>query len=283
MKTALEYPRSEEDIHCPLCSKKMQWSWGGNYTRQNIKSYLFSIYYCESCDFSRTYPFVSNEVYMATRSKDDPNKFEPHIFGKAHELLVNRIRKERKSGSLLDLGCNEGHLIKLLSPYDYECFGVEIDQDSAQRGIDAGLPIIQEDFLNYDFKQEYDIIVMNHVLEHIPQLDPIPKRIAELVKSDGVVFINIPHLDGIIPRIMKHKWSILAPYTHLWFFSKKSIYNYFKDHFQDITLYTNTTAEPIGWHWKEPKTIIKTIIAKIGMLFGQGDELRIVLRNPIKN
>jgi len=137
--------------------------------------------------------------------------------------------------------------------------------------------------LKLKFEKKFDVIVLNHVLEHIPEITDVPQKLSELLKQDGIIIINVPNISGTIAQIMMQNWCQMAPFTHIWFFSKKSITKIFGKNFKKIQFKTNTNCEPIGFLPLGIKLWVKTIIVVFANFLNKGDELHVVLKGPNPN
>lgn len=267
-------------MKCPLCQKEMIFHYKGVFNRCGVKNYNFSLAKCSTCDFIATDPQPTNVIYPGSRN--EKNEFQAVNTKPWNLRLINKVKKYKTSGDLLEIGCNSGDFLDVAKAEGFNCLGVEIDDVAAKAGIGMGRNMIQGDALQIDFGKKYDVIVLNHVLEHIPQINEVPKRLSALLKDDGVVIINVPNISGLIVRIMKQNWCQMAPFTHLWFLSRHSAKLLFGEHFSSLTITTNTNCEPIGLSPFSLKQLVKTIIVLIANKMQFGDELGLVLRKPKK-
>jgi len=253
----------------------------GVFNRCGVKDYKFSLVKCEKCQFIATDPLPTNVVYPGSRN--EKNEFQAVNTAPWNIRLIRKVLSQKPSGDLLEIGCNSGDFLIIAKDHGFNCVGIEIDDVAADAGIKMGRPMVKGDVLKHDFGKKFDVIVLNHVVEHIPQITELPMRLSSLLKEDGVVIINVPNISGLIVRIMKQNWCQMAPFTHLWFFSRKSARILFKESFQNISFSTNTNCEPIGLSPFSVKLLIKTIIVLIANKLQWGDELGIVLSKPISN
>lgn len=265
-------------MKCPLCSQKMIFFYNGVYNRCGLSDYKFSLVKCNECNFFATDPLPTNEVY--SQSRDDNDLFLAINTTPWNKKLLKRVQAHKDSGSLLEIGCNNGDFIEMAAATGFKVLGVEIDEVAAKAGISVGRNIIHGDALKLNFEERFDVIVMNHVLEHIPEITEVPKKLKELLKDDGVVIINVPNISGTIAQIMMQNWCQMAPFTHLWFFSRTSMKRLFINHFKSIEFKTNTNCEPIGFIPFNLKMWVKTIIVLIANFFNKGDELHVILKGP---
>jgi len=70
------------------------------------------------------------------------------------------------SGSVLDIGCGYGRNLKLFSDAGYRVIGVEKNKQIVENNKKKGLNCICVDEFN-KISQEFDAIIMSHVIEHI--------------------------------------------------------------------------------------------------------------------
>lgn len=263
---------------CPICHSQMNFHYKGVFNRCGVKDYQFSLVKCIGCHFIATDPLPTNVVYPGSRN--DKNEFLAVNTAPWNFRLLKKVKSFKSSGDLLEIGCNSGDFLEISKQGGFNSIGIEIDEVASKAGLNMGRNLIQGDVLKHDFGKKFDVIVLNHVVEHIPQINELPKRLMELLKEDGVIIINVPNISGFIVKIMKQNWCQMAPFTHLWFFSKKSVNLLFGKSFQSIKMSTNTNCEPIGLSPFSVKLLIKTIIVLVANKLQLGDELGIVLTKP---
>ncbi|HAZ13450.1 MAG: hypothetical protein A2X86_13050 [Bdellovibrionales bacterium GWA2_49_15] len=270
-----EIPKSDKPIYCPLCANtEMSFYFTSQYNRQGYKNYAYSLYKCDKCFLITIFPPPSNKIYPPSR--DEENQYSAAHDFPWNKILLNTIKKYKTSGEFIDIGCNAGYLVQAAQTEGFSSMGVEIDEVAAKEALALKHNVLQGDFLSMNFSKKFDVIVMNHVLEHIPDFSKVPEKLHEMLADDGVIFIHVPHYYGLISTIMKNKWSTLAPFTHVWLFSATSMQKLFKNKFHRITIKTNTATEPHGYGI-DLKTNIKTAIIQIANILSMGDEMRVIL------
>ena len=160
--------------------------------------------------------------------------------------IIERIRGKKK-GSMLDVGCGEGHNFAFFREIGWTVRGL----DFSSFGVKSQHPECLEFLITgdlYDLLEEeqiqgnsYDIIWLQNVLEHV--VDPLKlfKDISSLIVDDGVVIITVPN-DFSITQLSAKKhnhidsdfWVVLP--DHLSYFSSKSLID---------------TSIQMGWVFKE--------------------------------
>ena len=141
-----------------------------------------------------------------------------------------------KQIKFLDIGCGSGlyvHAAKLLG---FDSYGIDIDKKSIEIAKDIGLKVEQSDILDSEFRNNYfDIIQMKQVLEHLPNPNQVLRKIYYLLKKEGVLIIDVPNQNGIVPmvkvltKIKSNEYGFVQPPRHLFGYTKKFLKKYFKN------------------------------------------------------
>jgi len=116
-------------------------------------------------------------------------------------------------GAILDIGCGNGGLLHLARNEGWRVRGMELTEKAA-RDIDEdqSIDVIVGDFLEYGNpdNDHYDVVVLRHVLEHLP--DPIRamRKIDSLLKENGLALLEFPNtrsLSYVYKRLRKN-WGL---------------------------------------------------------------------------
>ncbi len=108
-----------------------------------------------------------------------------------YSIITDIIEQNSK---VLDLGCGEGTLLKML--YEQKSctgVGIEIDQRNAIKSIEKGLSIIQGDLLEWlkNFSDnEYDYVILNQTLQSTEKPDKVIEEMIRVGKKAVVSFPN---------------------------------------------------------------------------------------------
>lgn len=129
-----------------------------------------------------------------------------------------------QNGKLLDIGCGGGEILKRMQNVGWSVVGMEPDSNAASRLIEKdGLPIYRSlnEIANKNIS--FDVIVLSHVIEHLP--DPV-KTLAELrslLRPNGQLIITTPNVRGLGSKIFRGYWRGLEPPRHFNVFSTTSL------------------------------------------------------------
>jgi len=107
---------------------------------------------------------------------------------------------------VLDLGCGNGATSAVLHRYDARVVALD---PQAEVTTESEIQFIKEHFEHYDFKnKKFDIIVMQDVLEHLPDSDAALKKCSQLLKRNGLLYIATPNRFSIINFFSDPHWRL---------------------------------------------------------------------------
>ena len=220
---------------CPLCGNrnvsKIYSLEFINNTEINGLPNIYDIVLCDNCslvyddfDFSQSgfdNYYNNNSSYSQSYHlyyDDNHNKLYIEVFDFISKYLTD------KNTQILEFGCGAGELLKLFYNNNYKnLFG--IDQSNAFNNI--------KNTYNINFKkgnilspveeigENYDLIILNHMFEHVYDLKKPLENIKSLLKENGYLYIEVPDVE-------RYKDFYNAPlyhihYEHIIHFSKESI------------------------------------------------------------
>ena len=177
-------------------------------------------------------------------------------FIKIFNQMLTLIEKYKNPGKILDIGCGIGLLLYVAKKRGWEASGIEISKFASNFAKNKlKLNVINSDNLDIYEDNFFDVIVVNHVLEHIENPLLILKQIKEKLNINGILFIGVPNINGLYPKMQKENWSSLQPSTHIYQFIPKTLKLLLgKVGFKHIKLYT------INRHFKYQFKILNLIL-----------------------
>jgi SAM-dependent methyltransferase len=136
-----------------------------------------------------------------------------------------RIEKYSLGGNILDVGCGSGGFLGSLDPERWRRYGVEISpvpgKNAQQR---FGITVFVGDLRQANFPDDqFDVITLWHVFEHMPDPIEVLKQIRRILKKDGILLIAVPNFNSLESRLMKDKWYHLDVPRHLFHFTPETI------------------------------------------------------------
>lgn len=160
---------------------------------------------CTKCGLIQSNPRMTEEEYKKFYSSDIyRNCYESKDYlrigeGKYNEKtgrhIFDAIDKTVKIGSgvsVLEIGAGGGWNLIPFKSADAKVSGVEYSRSLVSLGREHGITMIEGGIDKIE--GTFDVIIINHVLEHF--LDPVSslKRIVAHVKKDGVIYIAVPNI-----------------------------------------------------------------------------------------
>ena len=95
---------------------------------------------------------------------------------------------------VLEIGCHDGYLLNMLSKSGRKCVGVEPSPFAEYAKQTYGLDVKNDFFKPAMFdKNEFDLVIARHVLEHVPDPREFLDSILEVLKPGGIAYIEVPN------------------------------------------------------------------------------------------
>jgi len=113
-----------------------------------------------------------------------PNRFS---------IIVSLIGSGKK---VLDVGCGEGFLSKLLTEMGNEIIGIDISEIAVKLAKEKGIKAFVCDIENESlpFNDVFDVIVLSEVLEHLVSPKKVIYKLKRHLKNDGVFVLTFPNI-----------------------------------------------------------------------------------------
>ena len=191
----------------------------------------FMIARCDACGSDFLYPRPTGDE-IASFYPDDYHAYHDDHTGIARLLVQLRSRGRaafykkligERPGRLFDVGAGDCRHFDALKPYcQLEFSGVEIKAEIAQRARDRGYDIETGMLETMDLTRHlgrYDIVSMNHVIEHVIDPQEMARRTFAILKPGGVVIGQLPARDSWEERLAGRYWAGYHFPRHLQAFS----------------------------------------------------------------
>ena len=158
----------------------------------NKKKYPLDVYFCNSCKHLQLLDVVNpkklfeNYVYVSGTSSEFVKHFEKYA-----EYLNHNFNSE---GLVIDIGSNDGTILKAFKKFGYQVLGVEPAKAIAEEAIKNGIDTIIEFFnpaLASEISKKYgevNIITANNVFAHIDNPSDFLAGVRKIISSDNGVF-----------------------------------------------------------------------------------------------
>jgi 2-polyprenyl-3-methyl-5-hydroxy-6-metoxy-1,4-benzoquinol methylase len=222
-------------IYCPVCSNN-------NYDLflESIDFFLtkesFSIVKCDRCGFKITHPRPKQEeisIYYNSSEYISHTNSQKGFLNRLYYLVrnftlyskVRLIKKYKKSGDILDIGCGTGEFLKKISEKGFIVTGVEPGNNAREYAQNQNeIFVIDEKSMDEKLTpSSYDVITMWHVMEHVYNLNSRISQISKLLSEKGLLIIAVPNSDSWDARYYQKFWAAYDLPRHLYHFNQKDI------------------------------------------------------------
>ena len=135
--------------------------------------------------------------------------------------MINSFQSETKT--VLDVGCGTGDFLLICKTNGWSVVGVEPNSKAKKLTKDKLQTDVIFENINEIKSNQFDVITLWHVLEHVPDLDEYILKLKLLLKPNGILVIAVPNYKSFDARYYKNFWAAFDVPRHLWHFSQKSI------------------------------------------------------------
>ena len=105
-----------------------------------------------------------------------------------------------------------------------QVYGIEPGEFNEEGNKKYNLNIKKGDIKSSKYKREsFDIITLNHVLEHINNPNETLGEIKRIIKKDGVLIIGVPNTHSIAFKIFRRNWYQLDVPRHIINYSEENL------------------------------------------------------------
>ncbi len=207
----------------------------------SVSGEQFQLFYNKELDMLETHPQPSDEnlsSYYKTEDyishTDTKRNIMECVYHAVRQITIKRkvklINSRSKEGkSLLDIGCGTGDFLLAAKQNGWQVTGIEPDEKARAIANTKTNNLVFESVNLFDLEsQQFDVITLWHVLEHLPDLKKQITTIKQLLKPNGTLIIAVPNFKSYDAQHYKTFWAAYDVPRHLWHFSKTAISKLFQ-------------------------------------------------------
>jgi len=150
-------------------------------------------------------------------------------------IKIRRLNKHKPKGKILDIGCGSGDFLLRMKEKGWDAYGVDTSKEACYLAREK----LKEKVYNCELEQccfpnnHFDIVTLWHVLEHVPNPNHMLKEINRILKSDGILILEVPNIGNLGFKLTKEYCFALDVPRHLYHFSPETL--------EDILIKNNFT------------------------------------------
>jgi SAM-dependent methyltransferase len=159
---------------------------------------------CEECFLVQLKEYVSPEQIFREYAYFSSYSTTWVAHAKAYCEAITRRLQLGPSNLVVELASNDGYLLQHFLPLGVPVLGIEPAANVAKVAIEKGIPSRVE-FFGAKLAAELvasgkraDLIIGNNVLAQVPDLNDFVGGMAHLLKPEGVITLEFPHLERLI-------------------------------------------------------------------------------------
>ncbi len=195
----------------------------------------FKTVICKRCGLMRANPYYSDETITEFYKEEysplyreldtcDEKFWEKYV--KYGEERVDWI--ENRVGNLTgkkvyEIGCGSGATLYCFQNRGAEVCGCDYGEKFMQFGKEKGVTILCGEWDTLKEQGKADIIVINHVLEHIKNPLEYLKDIKVLMKENALLYIGVPFISQIELGVYEYDLFRYVQNAHAWYFSEETL------------------------------------------------------------
>ncbi len=191
---------------------------------------------CRNCGLIMTNPclddasnsaFYDNEYHYIYRAEENPS--EEKFFGRksdAVNFIIPFIQNHGgpKCGTVLEIGCADGGNVAAFAECGYTASGIDLSHKYVEYGKGKGLDLYCNDSSSFaENNRKYDLIVINHVLEHFTDLEKELSTIKSLMAPEGYLFVGVPGVKDLTFGAYNGDFLRMLQNAHIFNFTKNSL------------------------------------------------------------
>lgn len=246
---------------CPICGQEPQLKHasGIDFEYATTGDYEWTLRRCARCEV----------VCLSPRPADDeiariyPSNYYAYDFTSTFTLgyrvksLLDRrsvssyLRAAVPGKNILDVGCGDGRLLRIFAEQGVSAdalYGVELDAEAVRRARAAGFHVELGRFEDVAYPPgSFGLIVLQQVIEHVPDPRAIVARLRELLVPGGAAVLETPNTASLDHLLFRRRyWGGYHIPRHFYLFNRRSLPRLLDDEGFDVRQ-VQSLASPNFW------------------------------------
>lgn len=195
---------------------------------------------CKKCSFVFSNRIPEDDELQQHYATYQRNAEISSITIKRYEELLNILEKYRKTNTILDIGCGDGHFLNVAKQKGWNVYGTEFTDEAVNVCTQKGINCFKGRLSELEFNTTFDVITSFEVIEHI--YNPVEEIniISKLLRKGGGFYLTTPNFTSLTTLILQeHRRTIEYP-EHLSYYTPQTLhYLLSRQEFKKIFLKTD--------------------------------------------
>jgi len=223
-------------MNCPVCNNSNT-EIALDSQDYSLTQKSFSVVHCSKCSFRFTSPIPSQDeigqYYKFTEYISHTDTKEGWMNRLYHYVRTRTLAQKTSwiqslftghKGHLLDIGAGTGAFAHAMQQKAWKVTGLEPDTVTRDKAFENYKLQLQSTDTIFDLPiNEYEVITMWHVLEHVHALKPYLNQCLKSLKNNGRLIIAVPNYTSFDAKYYKKYWAAYDLPRHLYHFSPKAM------------------------------------------------------------
>lgn len=164
-------------------------------------TYPLRLFVCDTCKLVQTQDFTTAElVFQADYAYFSSTSTSYLRHAADYAKMITRRLGLHAGSFVIEVASNDGYLLKNFVAAGIPCLGVEPTDSTAEAAEQQGIPVLRRFFgeaLGKELAAEgkvVDLVCGNNVFAHVPDINDFTLGLAAILKPEGVVTLEFPHL-----------------------------------------------------------------------------------------
>lgn len=217
-------------------------------TKDQIKTetkYNLNVMFCDSCSLLQTDSIIDADSLFKDYRYASSTGLSKHFIGVASYLKEKfNLTSDSK---VLEIGSNDGVLLKPLSDLAIQCVGFEPATNIASIAVEKGCCVINEYFsenaiIDHGYENKFDLVVSNNCFAHIDDIHAIVRGVKLALKPNGHFVIEVHYVKNLIEQLQYDN----IYHEHLYYYSLNSLNKLFLQYglsivdYEDISIHAGS-------------------------------------------
>ena len=208
---------------CPCCEMKS--------SVQSGRKSGYDIFHCRDCGLGYVYPLPQADELSRLYSiapRNLPRRMKTYVEAVAtspnsprrewfdHVIRVAQKYSGQQKLRILEVGSGYGAFVHYASK-THTVTGTEVSNEIAEASKGMILNVQDCGFYERLPDSSFELIYMEHVLEHVPKPVELLNNLVRLLGSQGVLVICVPNHGCLLSRTLRLQWGWTCPPSHLYY------------------------------------------------------------------
>ncbi len=199
-------------------------------------TFPLELFFCNSCthlqltDVVNPSKLFENYLYVSGTSPTFIKHFEDYA-----SAVISQFSPS-KEDLIMDIGSNDGTLLKFFQKYGYRVLGIDPAKEIAKLASNSGIETIPE-FFNVELantivnqKGKASVVTANNVFAHADDLKEIVQGVKVLLNKSGIFVFEVSYLVDVFEKTLFDT----IYHEHLAYHSVKPLVRFFKDNGMEL-------------------------------------------------